>query len=122
MKRSWVRRSGNSRHSNIKNKEYCWVHNMPELQSNIKTVNEKLQRLLRNHAQLQKDNERQSKLIKELLEEKTRNSEQIALLQQQLDILKTSAGQMNGADKKAFEKNISQYIKEIDKCIGLLSD
>ena len=26
------------------------------------------------------------------------------------------------ADKKAFEKNISQYIREIDKCIGLLSE
>lgn len=95
---------------------------MPDLQSNIKTVNEKLQKLLRNHVQLQKDNERQTKLIKELQEEKARNTGQIAVLQQQLDILKTAAGQMNAGDKKLFEKNISQYIKEIDKCIGLLSD
>ena len=26
------------------------------------------------------------------------------------------------ADKKAFEKNINQYIREIDKCIGILSE
>lgn len=95
---------------------------MNELQSNIKNVNDKLQRLLRNYQQLQKDNERQTRLIKELQETKMKNTEQIQLLQQQLDILKASAGQMNGTDKKAFEKNISQYIKEIDKCIGLLSD
>ena len=29
---------------------------------------------------------------------------------------------MNEADKKTFEKNISQYIREIDKCIGILSE
>jgi hypothetical protein len=29
---------------------------------------------------------------------------------------------MSEADKKAFEKNINQYIREIDKCIGILSE
>jgi chromosome segregation ATPase len=95
---------------------------MTDLQSNIKNINEKLQRLLRNYQQLQKDNERQTKLIKELQATKDKNTEQIAIMQQQLDILKASAGQMNAADKKGFEKNINQYIKEIDKCIGLLSE
>ena len=95
---------------------------MTDLQSNIKNVNEKLQRLLRNYQQLAKDNERQSKLIKELQDAKNKNTEQIIFMQQQLDILKASAGQMNAGDKKAFEKNINQYIKELDKCIGLLSE
>ncbi len=95
---------------------------MTDLQSNIKNINEKLQRLLRNYQQLQKDNERQTKLIKELQATKDKNTEQIAVMQQQLEILKASAGQMNAADKKIFEKNINQYIKEIDKCIGLLSE
>jgi uncharacterized membrane-anchored protein YhcB (DUF1043 family) len=95
---------------------------MAELAENIKRVNDKLQRLLKNYQQLLKDNERQSKLIQELQQAKQKNTEQITLLQQQLDIAKTAAGQMSGADKKLFEKNISQYIKEIDKCIGLLSE
>jgi cobalamin biosynthesis Mg chelatase CobN len=95
---------------------------MTDLQLNIKTVNEKLQRLLRNYQQLVKDNERQTRLIKELQETKTKNADQITVMQQQLDILKASTGQMNTADKKSFEKNIHQYIKEIDKCIGLLSE
>lgn len=95
---------------------------MSELQSNIKRINDKLQRLMRQHQQLQKDNERQSRLIKELEDVKEKHTQTIATLQQQVDILKASAGQMNAADKKAFEKHINQYLKEIDKCIGLLSE
>jgi methyl-accepting chemotaxis protein len=95
---------------------------MSELQSNIKRVNDKLQKLLKQYQQLQKDNERQSRMIKELQETKEKQTATISTLQQQTDILKASAGQMNTADKKAFEKHINQYIKEIDKCIGLLSD
>jgi hypothetical protein len=43
-------------------------------------------------------------------------------LEQQVGILKSAAGKMDEADKKLFEKHINQYIKEIDKCIGLLSE
>ncbi|MGC4101466.1 hypothetical protein [Ferruginibacter sp.] len=93
---------------------------MSELQTNIKRINDKLQKLLRQYNQLLKDNERQSKLIKELQETKEKNTQTISELQQQAGILKASTGQMNAAEKKAFEKHINQYIKEIDKCIGLL--
>ena len=95
---------------------------MPELEQHIKRINDKLQHLLKNYQLLQKDNERQTKLIKELQQTKESNNEQIAVLQQQVLILKTSAGQMNEADKKAFEKMINQHLREIDKCIALLSE
>ncbi len=95
---------------------------MSDLQSNIKRITDKLQRVLKLYQQLQKDNERQSKIIKELQQTKESNNQTIANLQQQADILKASAGQMAAHDKKAFEKHINNYIKEIDKCIGLLSE
>jgi DNA repair exonuclease SbcCD ATPase subunit len=95
---------------------------MSELESNIKRVNDKLSRLLKQYQQLQKDNERQSRLIKELEQIKEKHTQTIAELQEQAGILKASTGQMNAADKKSFEKHINQYIKEIDKCIGLLSE
>lgn len=95
---------------------------MAELELNIKRINDKLVKLLKQYQLLQKDNERQSKLLAALQQEKESNTQTIAALQQQADILKASAGQMNAADKKGFEKNITQYIKEIDKCIGLLSE
>ena len=95
---------------------------MPELEDHIKRINDKLHQLLKKNQQLQKDNERQSKLIKELQENKENNNNQLAALQQQILILKTSTGQMNEKDKAAFEKMINQHLREIDKCIALLSE
>ena len=42
-------------------------------------------------------------------------------LQQQTSVLKLAAGEFNQKDKKDFEKQINQYIREIDKCISFLS-
>ena len=95
---------------------------MQDLQSNIKRINDKLQKLLKQYLQLQKDNDRQSKLIAELQQTKEKNTQHIAQLQEQVAILKASAGKMTEAEKKSFEKHINQYIREIDKCIGLLGD
>lgn len=95
---------------------------MSDLEENIKRINEKLQHLLKNYQLLQKDNERQTKLIASLQEAKESDSKQIMALKEQVNILKASSGQMNEADKKLFEKHISRYVREIDKCIGLLSE
>jgi chromosome segregation ATPase len=95
---------------------------LPGLEENIKRVNNKLQQLLKQYQLLQKESERKSKEIKELRESKENQSQQITELQQQVMILKSAAGEMKEAEKKEFEKHINQYIKEIDKCIGLLSE
>ncbi len=92
------------------------------LESNIKRVNDKLQQLLKQYSALQKENEKLRGNAKKLEEENETRRQHIEQLQQQVAILKTAAGQMNEADKKAFERNINQYIKEIDKCITLLSE
>ena len=95
---------------------------MSDLEQNIKRINNKLQQLLKNYQLLQKENQRQSELIATLQQTKEKDKEQIAALQEKVTILKAATGKMNEADKKAFEKNISQYIREIDKCIGILSE
>jgi CHASE3 domain sensor protein len=95
---------------------------LPETDQHIKRLNEKLQQLLKRFQQLQKDNERQSKRIALLEEEKAKNAEQVMQLQQQVTILKAATGQLSEPDKKEFEKTISRYIREIDKCISLLSN
>ena len=95
---------------------------MGNLDTNIKRINDKLQQLLKNYQLLQKENKRQSDLITALQETREKDSQQISLMQEKITILKAAAGKMNEADKKAFEKNISQYIREIDKGIGLLSE
>ncbi len=95
---------------------------MAELEENIKRVNHKLQQLLKQYLQLQKENERKSREIAALNEANLNQSVKIDELQQQIMIIKSAAGEMNPADKKEFEKHINQYLKEIDKCIGLLSE
>ncbi len=95
---------------------------MSDLEKNIKRINDKLQLLLKNYQLLQKDNQRQSALIEELTKAKEKGNQQISALQEQVGILKAATGQMTDADKKAFEKHLNQYIKEIDKCIGILSE
>lgn len=92
------------------------------MEDHIKRVNNKLQQLLKQYQFLQKENEKLKETLKDLQLTKQQEAEQINQLQQQVSILKTSIGQMTEPDKKVFEKQINQYIKEIDKCIALLSE
>ena len=95
---------------------------MSDLEQHIKRINDKLQQLLKNYQQLQKDNERKGRLIDTLQQAKEKDMQQVNELQERVSILKAASGQMNEADKKEFEKNINKYIREIDKCIGILSE
>ena len=95
---------------------------MSDLEQHIKRINDKLQQLLKNYQQLQKDNERKGRLIDTLQQGKEKDMQQVNELQEKVSILKAASGQMNEADKKEFEKNINKYIREIDKCIGILSE
>ncbi len=95
---------------------------MAEIDDHIKRVNSKLQLLLKQYQMLQRDNERLAESVKELRLSKENETAEISRLQQQVSILKSSIGQMAEPEKKVFEKQINQYIKEIDKCIHLLSE
>ena len=95
---------------------------MGDLDQHIKRINSKLQQLLKNYQQLQKDNQQQTVLIEELKKTKETNTTQIATLKEQLGILKAATGKMNETDRKEFEKNINRYIRDIDKCISILSE
>jgi viroplasmin and RNaseH domain-containing protein len=94
---------------------------MSIIDNQFNIINDKLQQLLKLQIQLKKENE---KLKMEL--EQAKSKEQAAQnlvqeLQQQTSVLKLAAGEFNQKDKKDFEKQINQYIREIDKCISFLS-
>jgi len=95
---------------------------MSALEQHIKRINDKLQKLLKQYQSLQKENEQLKTTIKGLEDLHSNDLERIIQLEQQAGILKSAAGKMGEADKKQFEKYINQYIREIDKCIGLLSE
>ena len=95
---------------------------MSELEDHIKRVNNKIQQLLKQYQSLQKVNAQLTEELNSLKELRENDLFKIAQLQQQVGILKSAAGQMTESEKKAFEKIINQYIRELDKCIGLLSE
>ena len=64
-------------------------------------------------------------LKRKLHEVKKENQEQLETideLQQQLAVLKAAKSELSEDEKKAFEKRLGQYIKEIDRCITILSE
>lgn len=95
---------------------------MPHTDEQLKRIQDKLQQLLQQHLLLQKENSR----LKQELSEERKHHHQKALqaeqLQQRVEILKSSKEEMHGEEKKAFEKRLNQYVKEIDKCITLLNE
>ena len=83
---------------------------------------EKIQSLLRQYNRVEKEAE---KLREDLEASRLKEAEtlgKIAELQQQVSILKLAAGEMSDKDKKAFERQLNQYIREIDKTIAYLSE
>ena len=95
---------------------------MAQLEDHIKRVNSKLQLILKQYLLLQKENEKLKEKLQELKLNNAKEAAETFRLQQQVSILKNSVGQMTEVEKKVFEKQITRYIKEIDKCIGLLSE
>jgi phage tail tube protein FII len=95
---------------------------MTDLDVHIKRIQEKLERLLKQYNDLQKENNLLKKEIERSSRQATINQQTIETLKQQVEVLKISSGNWDENDKKEFEKRINHYIKEIDKCIALLSE
>jgi hypothetical protein len=95
---------------------------MQELQAHITRVHSKLQALLKQHEALVKQHAKQQETITQLEKEKEDQQQKIKLLEEQQYILKSAAGNMSATEKKDFDKIIGKYIREIDKCIALLSE
>jgi predicted nuclease with TOPRIM domain len=95
---------------------------MSQLDQQLKRMNEKLQQLLKQYHSLQKENERLKQEFQQMTSRYDAVSVESEKWQQQTEILKLSKEQMNDEEKKAFEKRLSQYVKEIDRCIALLNE
>lgn len=94
---------------------------MADLTVHIKQLNIKLQLLLKKYALLSQENEQQKKTIISLQESDKNQKEKLDTLQQQQLILKASLDMMDEKEKKELEQKINGYVRNIDKCISLLS-
>lgn len=95
---------------------------MSHIEQQLKRIQNKLQELLKQHTALLKENQQLKKEIAEANKQYKLQLQHIEELKQQVSILKLASDEMSATDKKDFEKRISFYIKEIDKCIALLSN
>ena len=95
---------------------------MSTLQTQIKVVNEKLQQLLKRNVYLQKQNELLSSEVNVLKEKEKGYKATIETMNQKMNILQAAGGSMSKEDQKSFENQLDRYIKEIEKCINILSE
>jgi CHASE3 domain sensor protein len=92
------------------------------LAQQVHRVNEKLQQLLKQYQLLQKENEVLKKELKETRQVNIEKGSQLDELEQKVVILKAATNNLSDMDKKQLEKRLNGYIKEIDRCITMLSE
>lgn len=91
------------------------------LEDKIKKIQEKMQLLIRQHTAVLKENQALKNALEEAKQQAAGAVSAAEGLQHQLDSKKYTQGLMNPEEKKIFEKKISNYVKEIERCIALLS-
>ncbi len=95
---------------------------MATIDQQFNSINDKLQQVLKQQSRLIKENEKLKEDLEKCKAQEAQTKQTIDELNQQIVILKSAAGALNEKDKKHFEKRLSQYIKDIDKCISFLSE
>ena len=95
---------------------------MSQLETHISRINNKLQEVLKSYDALKKQNVQQTETIQVLTAEKNAQAQKIRLLEEQQYLLKSMAGKLDEKEKKSFEQALGKYIREIDKCIAMLSE
>ena len=94
---------------------------MVDLDLQIKSIQDKLQLLLKQQTVLQKENQRLKKDLDKATIDLSEKQSLMQSLQQQMDVAKLGSGNLNEAEKNALGKRIDVYLKEIDKCLALLN-
>ena len=79
-------------------------------------------RLVRQYQQLQNENEHLKKELRLITEKEESYKNRVENLEEKVAVLRTATGQLNEADKKEVEKRLNHYLKEIDRCITMLSE
>jgi len=93
---------------------------MDDLYANIKDLQDSVQLLLKNYADVKKENEQVKQQNLHVKKELAEREKSIELLQQKF-ISTQIAGLQNSEDKKILKAKIDVYLKDIEKCLSLLN-
>ncbi|HEV3324549.1 MAG TPA: hypothetical protein VG052_03060 [Puia sp.] len=92
------------------------------VEGQIGRIQDKLQLLLKQRDFLLKENGKLKEELRRLRENQAGDSKRLEQLRQQVEILGVTKATMSEGEKKELEKRLSQYIREIDRCIALLGE
>ncbi len=94
---------------------------MSVLSNQILQLQQKQQLLLKHYAQLKRENTQLKKALSKKDIQLQSTEEHLKALQQNLDVVKLTKGAFDEKEKKDLDKRLSDYIKEIDRCMKLLN-
>ncbi|MDQ6812608.1 MAG: hypothetical protein M3040_02535 [Bacteroidota bacterium] len=94
---------------------------MEDMQQQIQRIEAKVQQLLKEYSNSQKEIHRLQKENEQLSMRLQVQTEQATQLHQRVDAQSFSNAGMDDKAKKDLEKRINTYLKDIDKCLALLN-
>jgi hypothetical protein len=95
---------------------------MSETHEHIERIQQKLHLLLRQWNALRREFDKLQKENALLRQQAAGFQETISQLNRQVEVMQVTASTLTESDKKAMEKKINSYIREIDRCIALLTE
>jgi hypothetical protein len=93
-----------------------------EAELRVRRIQDKLQQLLRQRDLLLKENGKLREELRQVQQDHLDRATRLEQLQQQVEILKATKASMSEGEKRALEKRLGQYIREIDRCITMLGE
>ena len=95
---------------------------MANEEQSLQRINDKLQQVAQRYQSLQKENQQLTREIRVLKERDDAREKKIIELELKLAAIKTATGRLDDSEKREIDKRLNHYIREIDRCIALLSD
>lgn len=95
---------------------------MEDVKEHINRIHNKIQLLLKQLSALEKEKDQLEKDNIRLRQQKEIYESHVKNLQEQNYLLKAATNNMSDVDKTALEQSITKYVRDLDKCIALLSE
>ena len=95
---------------------------MSEQEQQISRIGQKIHQLVKLQTSLERTNKDLLVQVESLKKQCATYIEAMDVLQQQIEVLKAVKSDLSEEEKKGLERRLSQYIKEIDRCIAMLNE
>ena len=94
---------------------------MSQEETSIQRINDKLQQVAQRYQLLNKENQQLTREIRLMKEKEESREKRIIELELKIAAFKTATGRLDETEKKEIDKRLNHYIREIDRCIAMLS-